>query len=311
MTHRQTTTGRSQLQRLGCPVKIGVATTSALVALILLHGRCAPSTVRTNGGLAEVREGWDVVIVRVPQRQVLTTLEGGTHDLRPLRFGCVNTNVGSKVLQCVDHIVEELLIGRLSPPVWALLLNVKPNSAIEASVLQVVPQRRGLRDTGGTLGTREHVDVHRVHASIQGIVDVCGSIGIPRARASPATYNSVVVALANKAAKPACGTRIGEVDAAAMPLSAHHTTTVVVIIAVGDAALNVASSWALASDVVSSITIKLVGVLANTLNSRNCARSRRRSDRFGKFSTSSTLDCERKENHTQNKEFVHFWRLQE
>jgi len=142
--------------------------------------------------------------VRIPQRQAGSALERGSHNLSPLRFGSVNTDSGAKVLQSVDNIIEEFLVGGLGGPVRTLLFNIEPNGAVEIGVLQVVPQCRGLRHTRCTLRAGEHVHIDGTHAGADGVVNVGRAIGVPGARTSPSTNDGVLIARFDKTGEAGC-----------------------------------------------------------------------------------------------------------
>jgi len=195
--------------------------------------------------------------VGIPQRQVGSTLEGA-HNFSPLRFRGVNANRSACVLQSADHVVEELLVCRLSGPIRGLLFNIEPNGAVEVGVLKIGQQLIGLRNTRGSLRPWEHVNVNRVHASVVGVVYVGGAVGVPGARTSPGSNDGVVIPRVDEAAKAALGARIGQIDAFAVPCPCcTRTGTIAISTVVRHTALNVTTSRALACDIAATVAIHL------------------------------------------------------
>jgi len=255
----------NNIGQLRGPIEIGVAAAGTLIALILLDSGGSPATIVTNGRFGEIRERGVVVVVRIPQRQVGSTLERRSHNFSPLRFRSVNTNSGARILQSVDNIIEEFLVSTLGGPIRRLLFNIEPNGAVEAGALQMRPQLLGLRDTRSTLGPGEHVDIDGVHAGVDSIINIGGALRIPGARTSPSTNDGVLITRINETSKARSRASVRQIDTLAVPCAAT-TVAIATTIArrINDTALNGGCSWAVSSVVLATNTIHLGRILADT-----------------------------------------------
>lgn len=149
--------GRGRATSWG-PVVINTKTTSVLIATVLLHCGVCPSI---EG--CEVRKGWTIIIVSIPQRELRST-SVAAHDRFPLRCACVDSNLDAVIVGSADHFFEKgLVLGLGSPQVR--LFNVQPHHGVFDTVaLSVGDGSIDLGSSVATLKAWEYIQIHVAHA---------------------------------------------------------------------------------------------------------------------------------------------------
>ncbi len=96
---------------------------------VLLDRRLGPATERR-----EVREGWIVIVMGVPQRQI-AELRRAAHDGIPLAGAGVDAQRDASLLALVHHALEEVdVVGGGGGPVLGAL-HVEPQHAVLGAVV--------------------------------------------------------------------------------------------------------------------------------------------------------------------------------